>query len=555
MALSFVFFSIAVFCIYINAEQIRDQLAEKIREYVVEKIQEYVALPIGDYLDTPIGLLLGFLLSLAVLYIAGKIRETLEEKIGEYVAAPIRRQIGYVFFYNSNIGNFRTRRENLRETRDAVQRLVDARKGEVILQNVQEWLTNVDKIIEESGKLFDDELQSNLKLLYSRSRYAKEKTVDVDKLIKEGNNFVKVSTSAVGFGSRDGIFKDIMEALKDDKINVIGIYGMPGVGKTTLAKQVLQQAKDDKLFDEVLMSVVSQTPDWKTIQREIAEKLDPKVENKGESQRGQGSTQDKKRILIVLDDIWENVELDEAVGISFGMKQEGWKVVLTSRKKDVYDRMGIAKNFSVEVINEDEAWNLFRKTAGDSIESSDLHPLAVEIAKECGGLPIAIVTIASTIRGKSYSFLRDVLKKLQNSTQGQKVNSAIELSYNHVDDDEAKKIFLLCCLFPEDYDIPIQVLMMYGMGLRWFEDVFTVEEASYRMEEIVGNDKEAASAAAVDDIRFPKLRSLNLSWLPKLNNFCYYKMEGDLDTSTEEALFGKKVRRLRSLDNLDPAHL
>ncbi|KAK9265436.1 hypothetical protein L1049_012380 [Liquidambar formosana] len=459
MALSFVFYSIAAVYTYI-AEKIRGQLAEKTGEYVVEKIQEYVALPIG-----------------------------------------------HLFFYKSNIGNFRTRRENLEKTRDKVQRLVDAaeRKGEVILQNVREWLADVNKIIEESRELFDDELQSNLKLLYRRSSYAKKMTVDVDKLIQVGNNLVKVYTSAVRFGSRDGIFKDIMEALKDDKIKVIGIYGMPGVGKTTLAKQVMQQAKDDKLFDEVLMAVVSQTPDWEKIQRQI---------------EGQGSTQDKKRILIVLDDIWENVELDVAIGVSFGMKQEGWKVVLTSRKKDVYDRMGTGKNFSVEVISEDEAWNLFRKTAGDSIESSDLHPLAVEIAKECGGLPIAIVTIASTIKGKDKSFLRDVLTELRNSTQEQLVNSTIEFSYRHVDKEEAKKIFLLCCLFPEDYDIPIQVLMMYGMGLRWFEGVGTVEEARDRVHRLVHSLK---SSCLLQDgnynFKLPALETLSLERCPKMQTF------------------------------------
>lgn len=56
-----------------------------------------------------------------------------------------------------------------------------------------------------------------------------------------------------------------MEALKDDNINVTGVYGIGGVGKTTLVKQVARQVIEDKLFNEVVMVVVSQKPDYKAI--------------------------------------------------------------------------------------------------------------------------------------------------------------------------------------------------------------------------------------------------------------------------------------------------
>ncbi|GMY20364.1 disease resistance protein At4g27190-like [Fagus crenata] len=65
----------------------------------------------------------------------------------------------------------------------------------------------------------------------------------------------------------------VLEALKDPNINTIGVYGTGGVGKTMLVKEVVAQAQRDKLFDEYPFVVVSQDPNFKKIQREIAEQL------------------------------------------------------------------------------------------------------------------------------------------------------------------------------------------------------------------------------------------------------------------------------------------
>ncbi|OMO55281.1 NB-ARC domain-containing protein [Corchorus olitorius] len=75
------------------------------------------------------------------------------------------------------------------------------------------------------------------------------------------------------FESRRAAFDGVMNALKDDNLAIIGVYGMGGVGKTTLVKQVASQAKKEKVFETVVMAALTQNPNIPNVQNEIAEKL------------------------------------------------------------------------------------------------------------------------------------------------------------------------------------------------------------------------------------------------------------------------------------------
>lgn len=77
----------------------------------------------------------------------------------------------------------------------------------------------------------------------------------------------------VAFTSTRFSMNSIMESLNKSEVYIIGVYGMAGVGKTTIMNQVARKAKESKTFDDVVMVIVSQNQDLKKIQREIAEGL------------------------------------------------------------------------------------------------------------------------------------------------------------------------------------------------------------------------------------------------------------------------------------------
>lgn len=70
------------------------------------------------------------------------------------------------------------------------------------------------------------------------------------------------------FESRPSTLNNILGALKNPDVNMLGVYGMGGIGKmtlakgkTTLEKEVARKAKSDKLFDQIVFTEVSQGPD------------------------------------------------------------------------------------------------------------------------------------------------------------------------------------------------------------------------------------------------------------------------------------------------------
>ncbi|KAL2316591.1 hypothetical protein Fmac_030467 [Flemingia macrophylla] len=146
-----------------------------------------------------------------------------------------------------------------------------------------------------------------------------------------------------------------MEALKDNGIAMIGLYGMGGCGKTTLAMEAKKVVEAQHLFDKVPLVQVSSTVDVRKIQEKIASSIGyefPKNE-KEENDRAQRLlmrlTQEKK-ILVILDDVWQKLDLS-AIGIPSVEYHKGCKVLITTRLESVCTLMDCQQNIQLQTYN------------------------------------------------------------------------------------------------------------------------------------------------------------------------------------------------------------
>ncbi|XP_024157247.1 disease resistance protein At4g27190 isoform X2 [Rosa chinensis] len=316
------------------------------------------------------------------------------------------------------------------------------------------------------------------------------------------------SSNFEAFESTRKAMNELMEALEDDEVAAIGVYGMGGVGKTTMVKHFGAQAQKMGLFDHVIMAVVSQTPDKRNIQGALADLLGLKLVEEteiGRASRLQKEILRRSKILIILDDIWNRLELS-SIGIpSYNELQIcNSKVLLTTRRLNVCHTMESQAKIHLSILSEEDAWNLFLKKAGKSFrKSTAFYEVARKVARECAGLPVALIAVARALGDKDFEAWKEAARQLEmsqpaNPEQDKDVFKCIKLSYDYLDDNadvsrsQAKYCFLLCCLFPEDYDIQIEDIMKYVFRTGLFrDDNSTIENARANAKSVIDHLKDS----------------------------------------------------------------
>jgi disease resistance protein RPS2 len=290
------------------------------------------------------------------------------------------------------------------------------------------------------------------------------------------------SKKLVGRAFEENI-KVIWSLLMDDEVSIIGIYGMGGVGKTTILKHIHNELlQRPEICDHVWWVTVSQDFSINKLQNLIATQLHLDLSREDDDLHRAAKLSEelkrKQKWILILDDLWNNFELDE-VGIPVMLK--GCKLIMTTRSETVCCRMACHHKIKVKPLFEGEAWTLFMEKLGRDIAlPSEVEGIAKAIARECAGLPLGIITVAGSLRGvDDLHEWRNTLKKLRESEfRDKEVFKLLRFSYDRLGDLALQQCLLYCALFPEDHRIKREKLIGYLIdvgiieGMRSRKDAF-----------------------------------------------------------------------------------
>lgn len=266
---------------------------------------------------------------------------------------------------------------------------------------------------------------------------------DVLKTLDRGQ--LDVAEHPVGLESR---MNDVIKLLDIGLENVIvlGIWGMGGLGKTTLAKAIFNNIC--QRFEASCFLSDVRVNDPRDLQEQILTELSGEnfpVRNVHRGKARMKARLGNIRVLVVLDDISHKNQLD--AHNSEGCFGPGSRVIVTTRDQQIL-KLGQAKIYEMKEFENDEAlqlfsWHAFLRPCADQ----EYKDLSLGIVEACRGLPLSLEVLGASLYGKTDRILWiEALKKLQSVKYGD-IRKSLEISYEALEDDE-KDIFLdIACFF------------------------------------------------------------------------------------------------------------
>ncbi|CAM0870084.1 unnamed protein product [Alopecurus aequalis] len=289
-------------------------------------------------------------------------------------------------------------------------------------------------------------------------------------------------THAVGREKEKYEIIKLVECQATDQFQVISVWGMGGLGKTTLVKDMYHN-KLSGMFEKRACVTVMRPFNLVDLLRNLVMQLDREYSETKGAMGLVGSTKktlismphaelieelarllNRKRCLIVLDDISSTAEWD-MIKPRFREMENTSRIIITTREEDIANHCSEQKEniYKLKGLEYKEARELFaKKVFKDTIDLDKQYPELVEqaelILQKCKSLPLAIVTIGGFLANQPKTTLEwrklndHISAELEMNPVLGPIRTVLMRSYDGLP-YHLKSCFLYMPIFPEDYKV------------------------------------------------------------------------------------------------------
>ncbi|KAJ9182805.1 hypothetical protein P3X46_006757 [Hevea brasiliensis] len=318
------------------------------------------------------------------------------------------------------------------------------------IEKVQRWRAAMTEVADLSGWDLQDRDESD---------FIHEIVKDI--ISKLGRSGTDITKGLVGMESRLEKMRSYMDIGQSNKVKIIGVWGMGGIGKTTITSVVYKQMYSQ--FDgSSFLEDVRETSKAHNGLASLQSKLLSAILNRDlkvyDVYKGTDEIRKRlyhKKVLIILDDVDELQQLECLIG----KRDENWfgvgtRIIITTRNKHLLAQHGVDNEYMVEKLGHMEAVELFHlKAFKNDCPTKEYVELSDQFVMHASGLPLALSVLGSHLYAKSIKEWKSALDRLK-KIPNEEIIRKLQISFDGLDEID-KKIFLdIACFFSgmaEDY--------------------------------------------------------------------------------------------------------
>ncbi|XP_042979967.1 disease resistance protein Roq1-like [Carya illinoinensis] len=280
----------------------------------------------------------------------------------------------------------------------------------------------------------------------------------IQKIVQEvlrsiNGKYLNVSKHPVGIEYRVRDVHNMLLSVGVNDTRILGIFGIGGVGKTSLAKAIYNSFIDQFEGSGFLANVRETSKQengliqlQETFLRKILGEKSLKVENIDDGINLIKETVCGKRVLLLLDDVDQlfqiNNLLEECDWFGFGSI-----IFITTRDEHLLTSYNVHLRHKVKELNHDEAFRLF---CWNAFKNEKPHNGFVQITKDVirynGGLPLALTVLGSYLHNRDIHHWKSALEKYKRIPHND-IQEKLRIGYDGLEENE-KCIFLdIACFF------------------------------------------------------------------------------------------------------------